>query len=136
MTLGEFIRLHKNDEIEVWDKEVDIRAPYYVYESFCFDSEDEDDKNLLKIEKWIQSLEVDSVWDGTSCTVNVYAEIEKNWKHIVDCIREHGGYADYFNDDEILDDDEVIAEYTEDVFTTLSQGHYGFARDFCEFMNL
>ena len=108
MKLKDFIRLHKNDEIEVWDEVVDIANPYYVEGDYAFD--DEDDMNLRKMEQWIQELEITKI-RGTTVMVNVYSKVKEK-----------------FTDD----DDDIVCDYVEDIFTTLSQGYYGFAKMFCD----
>ena len=113
MKLRDFIRLHNNDEVEVYDKYLDT-IPYYVSSDYAF-NDTEDEKNFRLMEDWIQSLEVENV-RGTTCNVDVYSQVEKRF--------------------EDTRDDEYIIGYTEDVFTTLSQGFYGFAELFCEDFNL
>lgn len=121
MKLKDFIRLHKDDEVEVWDKQIDIRCPYYAYGDYSYgDSEDEDD--LWKIENWLWDLEVSNV-HGSSCCVDVFSQMENNISLFKDM---------YYEDDE----EELVCLATEDVFTTLSQGFYGFANQFVTRMKL
>ena len=114
-----------NNELEVWDTNVDISCPVYLYGEHNYE-DNEEDHNFYLMENWMNELEVTHAF-RESCCVDVYSEIEKNWKQILEMAKDR-----YI----LEDDEESIASYTEDVFTCLSQGYYGFAKDFVRFMNL
>ena len=112
-------------ELEIWDAQVDIRCPIYLYGEHNYQNND-DERNFYLMENWMNELEV-SYYHGDSCCVDVYSEMEKNWATILEKAKDR-----YI----LSDDDESIAAYTEDVFTCLAQGYYGFANDFVKFMGL
>lgn len=120
MTLREFIELHKNDEVEVWDDNVDISCPYYAWGEPCF-KDTETDHYLHVLEKWLLGLKVKDCREST-CWVDVYSFVEKNWETL------SMFYAS--------EDEDGMCDCTEDVFTTLSQGVYGFAKMFVKAMRL
>ena len=135
MTLKEFCKAHDN-EIEVWDRVVDIGCPYYNYGGDVSPyGDDEKDADLNLMEEWILSLPVDPISDSV-CDVDVFSAVKDNWHDIVAGMTADGGYKHFLNGYEDIDDDDAIADYVEDVFTCLSQGYYGFAKDFCDFMKL
>lgn len=135
MYLYELLEVAEND-VEVWDDNVDISTPVYEYSDYTYEDNDED-YYLHKMEEWFRNLEIKTHLTE-SVFVDVFSEIEKRWEHIVDCMKEKGRYSIflYTYGDDILDDDEAIADYVQDVFKTLSLGIYGMAKDFCEFMGL
>lgn len=103
----------KTDELEVWDEEVDVSCPVYLYGGHAYE-DSERDHFLYLMEEWFLGLEVTTINDG-SCCVNVFEELQKNMP--------------------TADDDEV-ADCVEDFFTVLSMGVYGYAKRFCSSMNL
>lgn len=133
MTLKDFVRFCVKDELEVWDQYVDIKQPVYCYPEETYG---EDEPYLSKMADWFSSLEISNYNKGV-VNVDVYHEIEKNWKTILIGMNENGGYTDFlmrWNKD--IMDDEAIAEYVEDVFTILACGYEENAKDFCQFMGL
>lgn len=133
MTLRELGSL-LGDEIEVWDKEVDISIPYYFYGVNCFEDNDEE-RDLHLMENWFLSLPVESI-NGYTCTVDVFSRVKENWDHIVAMMKKDPSYFSFLSCFSDPNDDEAIAEFTEDIFTCLSQGFYGFAKDFVSFFSL
>lgn len=115
----------ENRELEVWDANVDISCPIYLYGEHCYE-DNEEDHNFYLMENWMNELEVSNCFRD-SCCVDVYSEIEKNWKSIIEKAKEV--YR-------LEDNEEDIAAFTEDVFTCLSQGYYNFAKYFVKLMNL
>lgn len=128
MKLKEFIELHKNDEIEVWDTEVDIPIPFYLYGEHTFkngvNEYGGDERGLYELENILFDLEVENVYKDT-CTINVFNIAKKNWKKLYKL------YTD-LPYEEVEDDDEAIALCVEDVFKTISQGYYELGEDFAK----
>lgn len=124
MTLRDFIECNKQYEVEVWDENVDIDCPYYFYGENSY-KDDDDEHNLYVLENWFLGLEVThsnvSPFE-ISCCVDVYSIIEKNWETL----------SMFYNSE----DEEGMCDCTQDVFTALSQGVYGFARMFVKAMGL
>lgn len=132
MTLREYCKT-VTGEVEVWDKEIDISYPYYNYDG---ENTFDDDKTLVAMENWFLSLPV-ADRNGNHCSVDVFSAIKDCWKNIVEKMNDDGGYEFFLSNwGEDINDDEAIADYVEDIFTCLSQGLYGFAKDFCKFMDL
>ena len=135
MLLKEYCKVRRDEETEVWDECVDIGAPYYNDGGECGYEDSKEDHYLFLVEKWILSLPV-SHSNGYSVCVDVYHEIEKNWNDILKKMKKLGFEYSFLGNPEEEQDDETIALYVEDVFTTLSQGFYSFAHDFCILMGL
>jgi hypothetical protein len=123
MTLREFCKENEQYEIEVWDENVDIDCPYYFYEKNTYE-DDETDHYLHVLENWFLDLEVThsnlSPFE-ISCCVDVYSFVEKHW----DVLKQ-------FYDNNY----EPECDCTQDVFTTLSQGYYSFAKKFVTVLGL
>lgn len=115
----------ENNELEVWDANVDISCPVYLDGEHVYE-DNEEDHNFYLMENWMNELEVSHCY-RESCCVDVYSEIEKNWEMIKE--KSKGIYN-------LTDDEEDIIGFTEDVFTCLSQGYYNFAKNFVKIMNL
>ena len=115
----------ENNELEVWDANVDISCPIYLCGEHCYE-DNEEDHNFYLMECWMNELEVKNQYKGTCC-VDVYSELEKNWETILERSKETFVLGD---------DEDDIAAFTEDVFTCLSQGFYNFAKNFVKIMNL
>lgn len=134
MTLREYCKA-LGGEIEVWDKEIDISYPYYNYDGD--NTFGEEDEFLHAMENWFLSLPVAEKYRENRCSVDVFHVIEEHWDDIVEQMKDDVGYENFLSNwGADINDDEAIAEFVEDVFTCLSQGMYGFAEDFCKFMNL
>lgn len=130
MTLRDYINSRKGNDYfgdyEVWDSEVDIRYPVYEDVEMTY-KDNEEEHNLHLMENWLLDLEVDG-YDAINdyiVWVKCYDEIEKCPEQTLGSIREK---YDCHEDE--------IASFVEDIFYTLSQGHYGFAKEFVEIMNL
>ena len=136
MTLLELQNIMK-DEIEVWDKEIDVPQPFYCYPEMTY-SDNDDEHYLFLMEKWLMLLPVDNVSSHGTCCVNVYHEIEAHWEDIFNGMKADEGYDNFVANAERYgwDDCEVIADYVEDVFTILAYGYNELAKDFCWFMGL
>ncbi len=134
MTLREYCSLVKG-EVEVWDAYIDVSIPYYNYDGEnCFE-DNEEDHYLHLMENWFLSLPVTSN-NGSVGSVDCFHAIEENWDRILKGMQEDGGYNSFLNSYSDWHDDEMIADYVEDVFTTMSQGYYSMAKDFCLFVGL
>lgn len=123
-------------ETEVWDEQVDVYPPVYVYEDRYYD-DTEEDHFLFLLEDWFLNLEVTTAHDDVCC-VDVFSAIKQNWRRIVKMMKKTDGYERFLSSygDDIYDDDDAIASIADDVFKTLSQGYYGCAEDFCRFLGL
>ena len=122
-------------EIEVWDKDIYVQIPYYNYDGdFCFE-DSEENHYLHLMEKWFLSLNAETMSQGV-CSVNCYEVIERDWEEILFYFKNAGLYDDLvrgYDDDR---DPDLICDYVEDIFTSLSQGYYRFASAFCCAMKL
>lgn len=127
-----------NGELEVIDRDVDISHPYYNYGGLTFD-DDMNEHYLILMEKWFQDLDVISI-NESICTINCFEVIKKQWSFIIKRMDNSGKYSYFISSyggyEYIINDDEAIADYVEDIFICLSQGFYSFARDFCYFLDL
>jgi len=134
MTLREYCKIVKG-EVEVWDKDVDVYPPYYNYDGEnCFE-DNEENHYLHLMENWFLSLPVGDSRQAV-CSVECFREIEKNWDRILKGMQDQGDYTRFLNRYSDHHDEDMIIDYVEDVFNTMSQGFYGMAEDFCHFMNL
>lgn len=122
-------------EIEVWDEQVDICAPYYNYDGEACFANNEEDQYLFLAERWFLSLDVKPIRAGV-CSVDCFQAIDERWDDILCYMIASGAYGSFLNRFKDHHDDEMIAEFVEDVFTCLSQGYYGFAQDFCCMLDL
>lgn len=111
MTLREFC-IKADCEVEVWDKEIDLGAPYYNYygENTYYDTDEE--HFLFLMENWLLSLPVAEVFAEDRVSVDIYSQVEGKIKKgdPADCV--------------------------EDVFLCLAVGSEGFAKRFCKAMRL
>lgn len=124
-----------SDEIEVWDEEIDIKQPVYVYPELTYENKG-DEVDLYRMEQWFRNLEVTSSLTYSVC-VNVFKEIKENWEHILEKMKNNSSYIGFLEEyGEDATCDEAIAEYVEDVFTILAIGFKKSAGDFCEFMEV
>lgn len=129
MTLKEYCTKHKG-EIEVWDENVDIANPYYNYNEYCYHYA-KDEYFLFWLERWILSLPVKEIRDRV-VSVDVFSFIEKRWETIVGKMKEDKDYDSFLSRyPDILEDGDAIADYVEDIFTTLSQGYEEMAHSMC-----
>lgn len=117
------------EEYEVWDSDVDIRCPVYEDVELTY-KDNEKEHNLYLMENWFLDLDVATVSQSAVC-VKCYDEIDWNWEPIYHKLEEKG-----YNVPGDWYDEEYECSYIEDIFTTLSQGYYSFAKDFVEIMNL
>lgn len=111
MTLREFC-IKADCEVEVWDKEIDLGAPYYNYYGENTYKDNEEEHFLFLLENWILSLPVTEFIGETCVSVDVFSAVQ----NIIAC------------------NDDTVADYVEDIFTTLAYGDYSFAKRFCEIM--
>ena len=122
-------------EVEVWDEYIDIANPYYNYDGdFSFEDNDEE-HNLHMVEWWILSLPV-TTDNGYSVCVDCYTAIREIWDSILAKMEEEPSYRNFLDRYEDHQDDEMIAEFVEDIFTTLSQGMYKMAEDLCWLLDI
>lgn len=124
------------NETEVWDEYVDVYPPIYAYGDMTY-ADNGDERYLSLLEKWLFNLEVITANDVT-CTVDVFHAIQANWREIVGMMKDIKGYEHFLFSygDDIIEDDDAIADITCDVFVTLSQGYESMAKDFCVFLGL
>lgn len=122
-------------EIEVWDKDIYVSIPYYNYDGdFCFE-DSEENHYLHLMEKWFLSLEAETMSQGV-CSVNCYEVIERDWEEILFYYKNAGLYDDLVRGYDGDRDPDLICDFVEDIFTSLSQGYYRFAMAFCCAMKL
>lgn len=122
MTLRDYIKLHSNDEIEVWDSEVDIPIPFYLYGENTY-RDNEDEHYLFQLENILLGLEVSNCHKETCC-IDVFSLVKKNWKKLYKL------YTDLPFEE--VNDDESIADCVEDVFKVMSQGYYELGKKFAK----
>lgn len=136
MTLRDY-GMKINGELEVWDADVDIANPYYLYDGEMTWKDNEDEHYLYLLEDWLLGLNIDEsslVMDATygfSCCVTCYHELDLLWERMMCRNKELNLFA--FDSD---DEDDMKADLTEDLFTCLSQGYYGLAKRFCLLLEL
>lgn len=129
MTLRDYCYTHKG-EVEVWDKYIDIANPYYNQDGFCY-AYTEDEYFLFWLERWILSLPAEEIRNKV-VSVDVFSFVRERWDSIVEKMKQDNDYDSFlerWGDD--IDDDEAVAEYVEDIFTTLSQGYEDMAHSIC-----
>lgn len=116
------------EELEVWDENVDIKQPVYVY---C-DMNLYDDGDLHILEEWFMNLEVTTIMPHSAC-VDVFSEISNRWHNIYSRMKTDPSFANFVSEyDE--DDDEGIALFTEDIFTTLAVGFKRMAKNILDYL--
>jgi len=123
MKLKEFVEVHKNDEVEVWDSQVCCTIPFYLYGEKTY-GDTVDEKYLSQLENTLLELEVSNVSE-TSCCINVFDLVKKNWKKLYKL------YTD-LPFEEVENDDEAIADCVDDVFKVMSQGYYDLGKEFAK----
>lgn len=114
LKLKDHIYLYSNYEVEVWDSQVDVATPIYLWGEHIYKN-NEDEHYLYELENIIFDLKIEKEYKDV-CTINVFDLIKKHWKKLYTL------YTD-LPYEEVENDDEAIALCVEDVFTTISQGY-------------
>ena len=74
MTLYEYLKLYKSDELTVFDKDYDVETYFYA------DAEDDWDKAMRELSKLLEVVDISS----SGVTVNLAEIIEKNLDKLSD----------------------------------------------------